>query len=137
VQPDGSGEALLVSSSPHTTSCGISHATTAVASPYSLLSDDSFPPCTPLAAAIVSSSAPAPSSLPGCPSKCGDIDIPLPFGIRAECAWQGEGGGLPYIGNIEIKNISVETGEMYVYTPVAYRYGVSTRPPPSIPTELQ
>ncbi|KAL5204568.1 hypothetical protein ABZP36_009439 [Zizania latifolia] len=65
----------------------------------------------------------------GCPSKCGDVDIPYPFGIGDDFAWPGFTVSCndsfnpprPYIGeNIEIKDISLEKGEMRIYTFVAY-----------------
>ncbi|KAL5204801.1 hypothetical protein ABZP36_009672 [Zizania latifolia] len=64
----------------------------------------------------------------GCPSKCGDVYIPYPFGIGDHCAWPGFTVSCndsfrppkPYTGNIEIKDISLEKGEMRIYTFVAY-----------------
>ncbi|CAO2150228.1 unnamed protein product [Urochloa humidicola] len=86
-----------------------------------------------LAAAAVPSMAQSQVSdaRPSCPSTCGDVEIPYPFGISNSCSLPGSddftircdestGKPKPYVGNIEIVNISLETGEMRVYTAVSY-----------------
>ncbi|CAM0150320.1 unnamed protein product [Urochloa decumbens] len=79
--------------------------------------------------ALVSSETPQPSP-PGCPSMCGNVTIPYPFGLSEACSWNESftlvcnhsfSPPRPYLGDIEVIDIAVETGEMRVYTAVSRR----------------
>ncbi|CAO1940181.1 unnamed protein product [Urochloa humidicola] len=66
---------------------------------------------------------------PGCPSMCGNVTIPYPFGLSEGCSWDESftlscnysfSPPRPYYFEIEVINITVETGEMRVFTAVSY-----------------
>lgn len=75
---------------------------------------------------------------PGCRTRCGGIEIPYPFGVGTGCAIE-EGfeincnktaGGIekPFIGNVEVLNISVSNGKTRVLNPIStYCYNATTR----------
>ncbi|KAL5201501.1 hypothetical protein ABZP36_035855 [Zizania latifolia] len=83
---------------------------------------------------IMPATADVPGQRPaGCPSKCGDVDIPFPFGIGKQCAMQTgfqfdlkclpvDGAHKrPFFGGIEVTKISVEDGKAWM------KLGISTQ----------
>lgn len=86
-------------------------------------------------AAAASGTAPSleTSPQPRCPSKCGDLDIPYPFGVDDDVNCSRHGQELftvtcnhtfstprTYWYDTEVISISAETSEMRVSTPVSY-----------------
>ncbi|TVU23381.1 hypothetical protein EJB05_25743, partial [Eragrostis curvula] len=87
-----------------------------------------------LVVTAASESSPVPAiPRPDCPTKCGDIDVPFPFGIGDGCSIPTSGLGFNLTcnhsfspsrliqgRNLEVINIKLETGEMRIVSSVSY-----------------
>uniref|UniRef100_A0A7N2MBX8 Wall-associated receptor kinase galacturonan-binding domain-containing protein n=1 Tax=Quercus lobata TaxID=97700 RepID=A0A7N2MBX8_QUELO len=77
-----------------------------------------------MAAAAKATAIAFPSALPNCPDKCGEIQIPYPFGLTEGCYLKGitsffinctpnsKGEPLPLTGNVIVTNISIIQGRI-------------------------
>jgi hypothetical protein len=62
---------------------------------------------------------------PGCPNKCGDVEIPFPFGLTEACYLDERfsitcHSGIPMTGGLNVTSISIETHELHVLNSVAH-----------------
>nr|CAD1843982.1 unnamed protein product [Ananas comosus var. bracteatus] len=66
-------------------------------------------------------------ALPGCPERCGDVEIPYPFGIGRACSMEGftlnctssNGTHKPFLRNVEFMSISLLSGRARIANTVS------------------
>lgn len=67
-------------------------------------------------------------ALPGCSSRCGEVEIPYPFGLTSECSLNEAflvtcngsfSPNKPFVGEVPITSVSVEDGDMVIENLVA------------------
>jgi hypothetical protein len=68
---------------------------------------------------------------PGCQSRCGDVDIPYPFGIGDQCAFDhgfdltctrlADGTYRPFHGPFELTNISIPEGKVWTKLNISWQ----------------
>ncbi|URD96310.1 Wall-associated receptor kinase [Musa troglodytarum] len=85
---------------------------------------------------LLTEAASAESRRDGCPTTCGNVDIPYPFGIGPDCFREGfelycneteAGVEKPFVFNVEVIDISVPLGQARLLSPVSWQcYNTST-----------
>ncbi|OAY82649.1 Wall-associated receptor kinase 2 [Ananas comosus] len=80
-----------------------------------------------LALQLASASAPS-NALPGCQQRCGDVEIPYPFGIGPNCSMNvgfalnctsSNGTHKPFLNDVEFLNISLSSGQARIFNRVS------------------
>nr|XP_009411366.1 PREDICTED: putative wall-associated receptor kinase-like 16 [Musa acuminata subsp. malaccensis] len=84
---------------------------------------------------LVGAAASAAAAPPGCRTRCGEVDVPYPFGIGHNCAMEGfsldcnttdDGLEKLFFSNVEITNISLPLGQARMLNEISWQcYNVS------------
>ncbi|OAY81702.1 Wall-associated receptor kinase 2 [Ananas comosus] len=76
---------------------------------------------------LASASAPS-NALPGCQQRCGDVEVPYPFGIGPNCSMKAgftlnctssNGTHKPFLNDVEFKSISLSSGQARIFNRVS------------------
>ncbi|XP_065050602.1 putative wall-associated receptor kinase-like 16 [Musa acuminata AAA Group] len=85
---------------------------------------------------LVGAAASAAAAPPGCRRRCGEVDVPYPFGIDPNCSMEGfsldcnkmDGHEKLFLSNVEITNISLPLGQARMLNEISWRcYNDSTK----------